>query len=87
MNESLPPAPPVDAERRLWLTASTTIGADGVAATAVRFVASFTPSERALAPGAPVEVEEAEPEGLFELPRTDPPKALMHVAALSDESG
>lgn len=49
--------PPIDADRRLWLTATSVAGGAGLVATAVPFVASMTPSERARALGAPVEVE------------------------------
>ena len=47
----------VDDRRRLWLTASAAMGGAGLAATAVPFVASFAPSERARALGAAVEVD------------------------------
>jgi ubiquinol-cytochrome c reductase iron-sulfur subunit len=47
-----------DLERRHFLIAATTVmGGAGVAAAAVPFVASFKPSARALALGAPVEVD------------------------------
>ena len=54
-----PPAPPLsdDPQRRTWLIASTAAGGVAVAATAVPFVASFAPSERARAMGAAVEVD------------------------------
>ncbi|MCK6423920.1 MAG: ubiquinol-cytochrome c reductase iron-sulfur subunit [Burkholderiaceae bacterium] len=48
---------PDDAQRRVWLLASSAAGAAAVAATAVPFVSSFAPSERARAAGAAVEVE------------------------------
>ena len=48
---------PIDPGRRLWLTATTVAGGAGVIASAVPFVASLAPSERARALGAPVEVE------------------------------
>ena len=48
---------PIDADRRLWLTATSLAGGAGLVATAVPFVASMAPSERARALGAPVEVE------------------------------
>lgn len=61
MSETLPlPAslsPPDDAERRLWLIGTGVAGGVAVAATAVPFVSSFAPSERAKASGAAVEVE------------------------------
>ncbi|HMO48433.1 MAG TPA: ubiquinol-cytochrome c reductase iron-sulfur subunit [Rubrivivax sp.] len=54
----LPGAPaPGDADRRTWLIATTAAGGAAVAATAVPFVASFAPSERARAMGAAVEVD------------------------------
>jgi len=47
-----------DLERRHFLTAATTIASGvGIVAAAVPFVASFNPSARALALGAPVEVD------------------------------
>ena len=48
---------PLDTSKRTWLIASSCAGAAGAAFTAVPFVASFTPSERAKAAGAPVEVD------------------------------
>src|SRR5690242_4954794 len=47
----------VDASKRTWLIASSCVGAVGAAFTAVPFVSSFEPSERAKAAGAPVEVD------------------------------
>ena len=61
MNQTLSPSLPVDdandPERRRWLMV--TAGAGGVAAvaTAVPFVSTFAPSERAKAAGAAVEVD------------------------------
>jgi ubiquinol-cytochrome c reductase iron-sulfur subunit len=49
--------PVVDPARRNWLMITCGAGAVGGVATAVPFVASFTPSERAKAAGAPVEVD------------------------------
>ncbi|MCW5661913.1 MAG: ubiquinol-cytochrome c reductase iron-sulfur subunit [Burkholderiaceae bacterium] len=49
--------PNVDPARRTWLMITCGAGAVGGVATAVPFVASFTPSERAKAAGAPVEVD------------------------------
>lgn len=46
----------IDAERRTWLAGATATAGAGLAATAVPFVASLAPSERARALGAPVEV-------------------------------
>lgn len=48
---------PDDPERRRWLAATGAVGAAAVAATAVPFVSSFAPSERAKAAGASVEVD------------------------------
>jgi ubiquinol-cytochrome c reductase iron-sulfur subunit len=47
----------VDASKRTWLIASGCAGVAGGIATAVPFVSSFQPSERAKAAGAPVEVD------------------------------
>lgn len=47
----------VNQEKREFLIATSAIGAVGAAAVAVPFVASMTPSERAKAAGAPVEVD------------------------------
>ena len=49
--------PVVDPARRTWLTITCGAGAVGGVAAAVPFVASFTPSERAKAAGAPVEYD------------------------------
>lgn len=46
----------LDAERRAWLVGATATAGAGLAATAVPFVASLAPSERARALGAAVEV-------------------------------
>ncbi len=48
---------PMDPAKRTWLIASSCVGAVGAAFTAVPFVRSFEPSERAKAAGAPVEVD------------------------------
>ena len=48
---------PTDASKRNWLIASGVAGATGVAFTAVPFVSTFQPSERAKAAGAAVEVD------------------------------
>ena len=48
---------PVDTSKRTWLIASGCAGAVGAGFTAVPFVSSFEPSERAKAAGAPVEVD------------------------------
>ncbi|KAF4531300.1 hypothetical protein B566_EDAN019401, partial [Ephemera danica] len=47
----------VDAEKRKFLIATSAVGGVGCAAAAVPFVLSMTPSERAKAAGAPVEVD------------------------------
>ncbi len=49
--------PPTDASKRTWLIVSGCAGAAGAAFTAVPFVSSFQPSERAKAAGAPVEAD------------------------------
>ena len=48
---------PVDNSKRTWIIASSCVGAVGGAFTAVPFISSFEPSERAKAAGAPVEVD------------------------------
>lgn len=57
MTNSVLPADSDDAARRLWLGAATVAGSGGWVATAVPFVASFAPSEKARALGAPVDVD------------------------------
>jgi len=47
----------IDGGKRTWIIASTCAGAVGAGFTAVPFVRSFEPSERARAAGAPVEVD------------------------------
>jgi len=47
----------VDPARRMWMAITCGAGAVGAGFTAVPFVASFLPSERARAAGAPVEVD------------------------------
>jgi ubiquinol-cytochrome c reductase iron-sulfur subunit len=49
--------PEVDKDRRTWVAIACGAGAVGGVAAAVPFVASFTPSERARAAGAAVEVD------------------------------
>ncbi len=46
---------PADPARRFWVTATSVVGGAGLVATAVPFVASLSPSEKARASGAPVE--------------------------------
>jgi ubiquinol-cytochrome c reductase iron-sulfur subunit len=48
---------PVDTSKRTWMIASGCAGVVGGAFTAVPFVSSFQPSERAKAAGAAVEVD------------------------------
>ncbi|QXL85489.1 ubiquinol-cytochrome c reductase iron-sulfur subunit [Comamonas sp. NLF-1-9] len=48
---------PIDSSKRNWLIATSCAGAVGGVATAVPFVSSFQPSEKAKAAGAPVEVD------------------------------
>ena len=47
----------VDTDKRTWLIASSCAGAVGGAAVAVPFISAFSPSERAKAAGAAVEVD------------------------------
>ena len=47
---------PVNPQRRIWITATSVAGGAGLIATAIPFVASLAPSEKARALGAPVEV-------------------------------
>ncbi len=47
----------IDSSKRTWLIASSCVGAVGAVATAVPFVSTFQPSERAKAAGAAVEVD------------------------------
>lgn len=51
------PSASVDQEKRKFLLATSAVGALGCAAAAVPFITSMTPSERAKAAGAPVEVD------------------------------
>ena len=50
-------APKIDKSKRTWLIASGCAGAVGGMATAVPFVSTFQPSEKAKAAGAPIEVD------------------------------
>jgi ubiquinol-cytochrome c reductase iron-sulfur subunit len=57
MTQPRPTIPTLDKDRRTWLLASGAMGCAGAAAVAIPFVSSFTPSERAKAQGASVEVD------------------------------
>ena len=61
MDQTLPlsisHAQPTDPDRRLWMLATGAAGGVAAVATAIPFVSSFAPSERAKAAGGPVEVD------------------------------
>ena len=61
MDSALPNPPPSDQagdpQRRFWLMATGAAGGAGIVATAIPFVSSLAPSERAKAAGGPVEVD------------------------------
>ena len=57
MSETLADAKQIDSSKRTWLIATGCVGAVGGVATAVPFVSTFQPSERAKAAGAAVEVD------------------------------
>jgi ubiquinol-cytochrome c reductase iron-sulfur subunit len=57
MSDTLVDTRGIDASKRTWLIASSCTGAVGGLAAAVPFVSSFSPSERAKAAGAAVEVD------------------------------
>ncbi len=57
MSESLVDSQQIDSSKRTWLITSSCAGAVGVGFAAVPFVSSFSPSERAKAAGAAVEVD------------------------------
>ncbi len=58
MAEAFPnPDVPMNPDRRHWVVITAAAGGAGVVATAVPFVSTFAPSERARAAGGPVEVE------------------------------
>ena len=57
MSETTVGLPRVDNSKRTWLIASGCAGVVGGVATAVPFVSTFEPSEKAKAAGAPVEVD------------------------------
>ncbi len=61
MDQTLPPpagaSGPGDPERRLWLVATSVAGGVATVGTAIPFVETLAPSERARAAGGPVEVD------------------------------
>lgn len=57
MSETLVDTKKIDSSKRTWLITSACAGAVGGVATAIPFVSSFQPSERAKAAGAAVEVD------------------------------
>lgn len=57
MNPAAAPSAIENADRRLAIATAAAVGTAGVVAGAVPFVASLTPSERARAGGAPIEVD------------------------------
>jgi len=89
---SLPVSDAADPERRIWLIATTTAGGAAAAATAIPFVASLSPSERARTAGAAVEVDLSDipPGGLKTVEWRGKPVWIMRrtpemVAALSGQ--
>ena len=54
---SVPNGSPMDKDKRNWIVTTAVVGGAGVAAAAVPFVSTFSPSERAKAAGAAVEVD------------------------------
>jgi ubiquinol-cytochrome c reductase iron-sulfur subunit len=57
MSDTLVDSQEIDASKRTWLITSSCAGVIGAGAVAVPFVSSFSPSERAKAAGAAVEVD------------------------------
>ena len=57
VNSAAVPAASMDPSRRPWITTTTVLGGTGLVATAVPFVTSLAPSEKARALGAAVEVD------------------------------
>ena len=53
----VPTGSPMDKDKRNWIVTTAVIGGAGAAAVAVPFVSTFSPSERAKAAGAAVEVD------------------------------
>eukprot|EP01036_Dinobryon_divergens_P002941 gene2941-3865_t len=52
-----PSGAPMDKDKRNWIIGTAAVGGVGVACVAVPFVSTFSPSERAKAAGASVEVD------------------------------
>lgn len=52
-----PHGAPLDKDKRNWLVATCAVGGAGVATVAVPFISTFTPSEKAKASGAAIEVD------------------------------
>ncbi len=81
---------PLDTSKRTWLIASGCAGAAGAAFTADPFEASFQPSERAKAAGAPVEeegcaLEEQGEYGGALYSAAKPLASLIELASLEDD--
>lgn len=70
----------INLDKRNFLIATSAVGAVGVAAVAVPFVTSMTPSERAKAAGAPVEVDisKIEPGTIFTAEWRGKPVWIIH---------
>jgi ubiquinol-cytochrome c reductase iron-sulfur subunit len=92
---SVPAAAEVDQDRRGFLLfATVATGAVGAAFAAVPFIASWNPSERARAAGAPVEVDlsKVEPGQMLTIPYRKKPMYIVHrtpemVASLAGHDG
>ena len=54
---AVPTGAPMDKDKRNWIIGTAVVGGAGVACVAVPFVSTFSPSERAKAAGAAVEVD------------------------------
>jgi len=57
MSDMTSGSPRIDTSKRTWLIASSCAGVAGGVATAIPFVSTFQPSEKAKAAGAAVEVD------------------------------
>ena len=57
MTPTVPQTGEPDPQRRFWVAATGVVGGVAVVTTAIPFIASFAPSERAKAAGGPVEVD------------------------------